>query len=338
MTIFHTPRTLVSIARGLLRKRQRDGAAAAAATTQDADIATKFIGFVPAHYQQYQEKQQHNGTWRTSNMAQSPNPTSTTHRIRPHVYARPRGPSLFLDVDYLGHMNNAAFLSHAEYARWEWTATTGALAAMYQHQIHFVVGAASIRYRKELRWKTSFVIHSTLEAIDARTMYIRQVFRSGSSTKSSSTTTTKDDAAHHDTTTTTTNSDGRIVAQCLFQGLALQNQKIIEPKIVLEHMGVPHDIINSLLLSQNNSTSTSTTAISATPPNLNNDTTNAPSSTSMEKDNDKKNDTQNLTSSSSSFESSNRSMQLLLQRFNKLDESFREEAKTDDEMLREKRI
>ena len=335
MTIFHTPRTLASIARGLLRKRQRDGAAAAAATTQDADIATKFIGFVPAHYQQYQEKQQHNGTWRTSNMAQSPGPTNTTHWIRPHVYARPRGPSLFLDVDYLGHMNNAAFLSHAEYARWDWTATTGALAAMYQHQIHFVVGAASIRYRKELRWKTSFVIHSTLEAIDARTMYIRQVFRSGSSTKSSSSsTTTKDDAAHHDTTT----SDGRIVAQCLFQGLALQNQKIIEPKIVLEHMGVPHDIINSLLLAQNNSTSTSTTAISATPPNINNDTTNASSSTGMEKDNEKKNDTQNLTSSSSSFESSNRSMQLLLQRFNKLDESFREEAKIDDEMLREKRI
>ena len=102
MTIFHTPRTLASIARGLLRKRQRDGAAAAAATTQDADIATKFIGFVPAHYQQYQEKQQHNGTWRTSNMAQSPGPTNTTHWIRPHVYARPRGPSLFLDVDYLG--------------------------------------------------------------------------------------------------------------------------------------------------------------------------------------------------------------------------------------------
>ena len=40
-------------------------------------------------------------------------------------------------------MNNAAYLAHAEYARWEWTAETGALETMYKNNINFIATSVS---------------------------------------------------------------------------------------------------------------------------------------------------------------------------------------------------
>ncbi|OEU09033.1 Thioesterase/thiol ester dehydrase-isomerase, partial [Fragilariopsis cylindrus CCMP1102] len=164
MAILHTPRTLISIGRGLLRRRQR-----LASINQQSNA---------------------------NNIADS----------NPHIYKNK--PSKLFDVDYLGHMNNAAYLAHAEYARWEWTAEIGALQTMYKNNINFIATSVSIRYRKEILMNNQFEIHSILKSITERHLYMYQTFRSV--------------------------TNGRILAQVIVQAVVTQNREVIPPKQVLE--------------------------------------------------------------------------------------------------------
>ena len=269
MAIVHTPRTLVSIARGMLRRRRRlavtaktsrneDPTSAATATTtaaEAANIASNFAGFVPAA--------------RSSSDGENENAATVTN---PHVY-KSRA-NLFWDVDYIGHMNNASYLTHAEYARWEWTAETGALQAMYNTGSNFIVTNCAVRFRKEISANTKFEIHSTLKGIDERNLWMYQTFRNIN----------KDG-----------NGDGRIMSQVLVQAVVVQNRKILPPKIMLDTMGVPTEIIDSLLLKD--------------------DTDNIDTAT---KTNDNNND-----NDATSF----------LKRFKDLDDAFRDEANADDKRL-----
>lgn len=82
------------------------------------------------------------------------------------------------DVDYLGHLNNAAYLSHAELARWELTAQNGMLKTMFRYGMNFLVASTSIRFRREVRpLFRKFQIDSSLVAMDHRHVWMIHNFR-----------------------------------------------------------------------------------------------------------------------------------------------------------------
>jgi len=145
-------------------------------------------------------------------------------------------PNLLWDVDYMGHINNAAYLTHAEYARWEWTAEAGALAAMYQKGLHFVVTQTAVRFRKEIPLRQDFEIHSILAALDDRHLWIHQTFRGGDKKK--------DD--NIDGENNGTGGKGRILAQVLVQAAIVQNRKVVHPCRMLEAMDIPKNVAESL--------------------------------------------------------------------------------------------
>ena len=208
MAILHTPRTLAAIGRGMLKRRRR---LAATTTTTDSVVDNKFVGFGPL------------GTTE-NNHKQDDDDNAHIYRSRPNV---------LWDADYLGHMNNAAYLTHAEYARWEWTAENGALGAMYQKGTHFVVTNSAIRFRREISLFDKFEIHSSLQAIDDRHLWMQQTFRSDNSNSNSN----KKDSE----------GKGRILAQVLVQAVAVQNRKVVPPSTMLDAIGVPGDVAESLM-------------------------------------------------------------------------------------------
>ena len=292
MAILHTPRTLISIGRGLLRRR-RQRLAAINANDVDVDVdvdadedgainASKFIGFVPRNT---------NNNNNNNNNDES-NRSNNNNNNNPHIYKNK--PSILFDIDYLGHMNNSAFLAHAEYARWEWTAETGLLETMFSNKINFIVTSSSIRYRKEILINNKFEIHSILKSINERNIYMYQTFRSSATTN---------DGNGNGNGNGNGGRGGRILAQVLVQAVVTQNRKVIQPKQVLENMGLSNDIINSLLLLNNNSNN----------PSLLEDN-------GMDDDNDDDNDDDDGDC-------------LLLKRFEELDKSFRVDATNDDKQL-----
>jgi len=140
----------------------------------------------------------------------------------PHVYEARAG---LLDVDYMGHLNNAAYLNHAELARWEMTATSGMLGIMARHNIHYVVASLAIRYRREIRPVfRKFQIESSIVALDERNITINQVFRHMNDAK-----------------------DTKLKGQLLLQGVAIRHKKILDPRQLFKvELGVDPDIVDQL--------------------------------------------------------------------------------------------
>jgi acyl-CoA thioesterase FadM len=96
----------------------------------------------------------------------------------------------------------AAYLSIAEYARWNLTAQNGMLSAMYRHNIHFYVVGTTIRYRREIRpLFRKFQVDTTVCGIQGRTMYMSHKFRLPA----------KGD-----------HPESRVMAQMIVQGVAVQ--------------------------------------------------------------------------------------------------------------------
>ena len=139
----------------------------------------------------------------------------------PHVYTARTG---LLDVDYLGHMNNAMYLSHAELARWEWTAHNGLLAAVSKNKLHFLVKGSCIRYRQEIRPVfRKFQVDSCLAGLDDKNLWISQKFRYS--------------------------SDDRVRAQVVVQAVALKGREVLDPRVFLKEMvGLDSDLVDSLSL------------------------------------------------------------------------------------------
>lgn len=209
MAILHTPRTIAAIGRGMLKRRRALAAAAAAVATTGTDTPTNlpFSGIAPR---------------RGSNNDEARHTDITNNA---HVYKS--NLNVFFDADYLGHMNNASYLTHAEYARWEWTAENGTLQTMYDKGMHFVVTNTAVRFRREISLRErAFEIHTNLHAIDDRHLWMHHAFRSP---------TTKDDKI------------GRIMAQVWVQAVAVQNRKVVLPSTLLETIGVSDEVIDSLL-------------------------------------------------------------------------------------------
>jgi len=202
MAIIHTPRTIVSIARGLLRRRQKLAANASLSSSKasDQEVAFPFVGLVPTD--------------------------SSSFESNHHIYKS--RPNILWDADYLGHMNNASYLTHAEYARWEWTAENGLLGAMYQNRASFVVTNTALRFRREILPRQAFEIHSFLRAIDERNIWIHQTFRGATDDNNSG-------------------KKGRILAQVLVQAVIVQNRKVIPPSNMLSWVGVPKEMADALV-------------------------------------------------------------------------------------------
>ena len=196
MAILHTPRTIAAIGRGMLKRRRE------LAATADASSYIPFIGIIPH-----------------GNDQSDASATNNAHVYKSNL-------NVFFDADYLGHMNNASYLTHAEYARWEWIAENGALQTMYGKGMHFVVTNTAVRFRREISLRErAFEIHTFLHAIDDRHLWMTHTFRSPTQEERS----------------------GRIMAQIAVQAVAVQNRKVVPPSELLETIGVSDDTVDSLL-------------------------------------------------------------------------------------------
>jgi acyl-CoA thioesterase FadM len=131
------------------------------------------------------------------------------------------------DTDYLMHMNNAAYLSHAEYARWELCAYNGILSSMYRDNVNFVVGGTAIRFRREVApIFRKFQVHSFLAQLDERHLWIYHAFRYPPGGK----------------------DPGRIRAHAICQGIAIQGRNVLDPRIYLKDMvGIDPAVVDSLV-------------------------------------------------------------------------------------------
>lgn len=182
MGLVHTPRTLVSIAKGWIQR-------------QRAKPTQGLIGFGSDNAYPYQSRV-----------------------------------GLF-DVDYIGHMNNAAYLSHAEYARWEMMTCNGLLPIFFKNGIHYIVSSTTIRYRQELRpLFRKFLVESYLAAIDDRNVWILHDFLS--------------------------QDDGRLKTQVVVQGVFVQasgpKKGVADPSTILKDIaGLEESVVNDLLLPYN---------------------------------------------------------------------------------------
>lgn len=92
---------------------------------------------------------------------------------KPHIYSSRAG---IFDVDLMGHMNNAAYLQHAELARWEWSAFGGSLSQAVKTKSFFIVTASIIRYRREIVPLKRFDIETRLVGLDDRNLWVYQTF------------------------------------------------------------------------------------------------------------------------------------------------------------------
>lgn len=92
---------------------------------------------------------------------------------QPHIYSSRAG---IFDVDLMGHMNNAAYLQHAELARWEWSAFGGSLSQAIKTKSFFIVTASIIRYRREIVPLKKFDIETRLVGLDDRNLWVYQTF------------------------------------------------------------------------------------------------------------------------------------------------------------------
>jgi acyl-CoA thioesterase FadM len=117
----------------------------------------------------------------------------------PHIYSSRAG---LLDLDYLGHMNNAAYLTHAELARWQMTAQNGMLQKGFKKKCFFVVTSNTIRYRKEIRFG-KFSIETRFVGFDDRNFWGIHNFYAG---------------------------DQRVRAQVIVKAAVLQGKSVIKPK------------------------------------------------------------------------------------------------------------
>lgn len=135
----------------------------------------------------------------------------------PHVYTSRAG---LFDVDVMLHMNNASYLTHAELARWEWTAFGGTLEANIKSKSYFIVAASMIRFRREIQPLRKFDIETRLGGIDERNIWCYQTFHYSS------------DGLCEERTAS--NERGKILAQVLTQGVITNKGKVINPRDWLE--------------------------------------------------------------------------------------------------------
>ena len=133
------------------------------------------------------------------------------------------------DVDYLGHLNNAAYLNHAELARWEMTAYNGLLGTLAKNRGDFMVAGTSVRFRREVRpLFRKFQVDTTLAGLDDdNNIWATQNFRYPGDT------------------------NNRVRAQIVVRAVVVQNRQVLDPRLVLHgYAGIDKDLVDSLCLTK----------------------------------------------------------------------------------------
>jgi acyl-CoA thioesterase FadM len=144
----------------------------------------------------------------------------------PHIYQARAG---LLDVDYLGHLNNAAYLSNAELARWELTAYNGLMKSMLHDKVSFLVTSSVIRYRREIRpIFRKFQIDSAVVGLTDKHILFSQNFRYPRP------------------------ADDRVKAQILLKGAAVKGRTILDPRVYFKEIGYDTELIDSLSMPHDN--------------------------------------------------------------------------------------
>lgn len=176
MGLVHTPRVLMSLAKGFVKRRN--------------DPVSTLTGIGTAN---------------------------------PYVYKARAG---LFDVDYLGHLNNASYLSHAELARWEMIAYNGVLEDMIRNKVNFLVAGSTVRYRREIRpLFRQFQIDTSVAGLDERNIWMTHNFRYPIPGRS------------------------RIRAQIIVRGVAVQGRQIIDPRAFFRDMaGIDKDVVERVTM------------------------------------------------------------------------------------------
>ncbi len=78
------------------------------------------------------------------------------------------------DVDIFGELNNARHLNMMELGRWDYSQRLGFIALMRKQRWAVVVGGASIRYRRRLRFWQKYTLSSRILCHDSRWFYFLQ--------------------------------------------------------------------------------------------------------------------------------------------------------------------
>lgn len=142
----------------------------------------------------------------------------------PHVYTS--RVDLF-DFDMYGHLNNAAYLTHAERARWELCAENGTLNSFIKNKAGYVLTSCSVRFRQELAVFRKFEVHSAFVAMDDRNVWKTHTFR------------------HADP------NDNKIRAQVIAKGVFIKRGKVVDPRsFLVEDCHMDQDLIDSMVLSE----------------------------------------------------------------------------------------
>lgn len=101
-----------------------------------------------------------------------------TDVFRTHVY---NSIVLPVDLDFLGHMNNARYLREAEFARCHFWAPYKIRYVLHALKGYMVMTASCCRYRRALNVFERFDIHTRILGWDDRVLYMEQLFMRPSS-------------------------------------------------------------------------------------------------------------------------------------------------------------
>jgi acyl-CoA thioesterase FadM len=132
----------------------------------------------------------------------------------PHVAQARCG---LLDVDIFMHMNNAAFFSHCELARWQLIAEVGAIPWIQRNKAVFLVGSTVTRFRREVRPLQAFEVHTQVLGWDERSLVFEHNFR--------------------------LSADSPPLSQTLCRAVVKSKGKTVAPEDFFGAMGVPPDLV-----------------------------------------------------------------------------------------------
>ena len=124
------------------------------------------------------------------------------------------------------HMNNAAYLQHAELARWEHGIATGFMRHASRERLIFLVASNAIRYRRELKPLQRFEVHTSIIAADERSMWMWQRF--------------------HPARSSSDEAQERAAAGSLCRAVLKRGSDVVSPLLVMQALGADEPTLADL--------------------------------------------------------------------------------------------
>ena len=134
----------------------------------------------------------------------------------PHVRRTRCG---ILDLDIFMHMNNAAYFSHCELARWQIIAEVGLIDWVRRNRIVFLVGNTVTRFRKEVPPLTPFEVHTQILGWDDKALVFEHKFK--------------------------LNADSPPLSSTLCRALLKSGKRVVGPEEMFHAMGMPPELVEA---------------------------------------------------------------------------------------------